>query len=78
MGTLDWIGRVGTLVLAVPIGFMGVDFLFSGNPLGWLFLVVAVAAVLLQEYVTTPGDVPGSIASRVVGRAAKTPEEEED
>lgn len=77
MGITDWLGRVGTLVIAVPIGFMGVDFLLSGNQLGWLFLGVAVAAVALQEYVTRPSDLTGSVASRVVGRVAKTPEDED-
>lgn len=77
-GIVEWLGRVGTLVIAVPIGFMGVDFLVNGRlALGLFLLSVAVAAVVLQEYVTRPGDLPGAVANRVVGSVAKTPEEED-
>lgn len=77
-GITAWLGRLGTLGIVVSAGFIGVDFLVGGDPTGWIFLGVAAAAVVLQEYVTRPSDVPGSVASRVVGRVAKTPEEEED
>jgi hypothetical protein len=75
-GIVGWIGLAATLAIAVPIAFMGVDFLLSGNALGWAFLAVAALAVVVEEYATRPGDVVGSAAGKVVGAVAKTPEEE--
>jgi hypothetical protein len=75
-GIIDWVALAGTLALAVPIAFMGVDFLRTGDPLGWALLVVAAAAVLVEEYAVRPGDVPGSVASKVTGTVAKEPEED--
>jgi len=75
-GILEWVGLAATLAIAVPIGFMGVDFLLAGRQLGWAFLVVAVLAVLVEEYAMRPGDVVGSTVGSVVGTVAKEPEED--
>lgn len=75
-GILEWVGLVATLALAVPIAFMGVDFVLSGRPLGWAFLAVAAAAVLVEQYATRPGDLPGSVAKRVASAVTKDPGED--
>lgn len=75
-GILEWIGLGATLVVAVPIGFMGVDFLLAGRPLGWVLLALAAAAVAVEEYAVRPTDLPGSVAGKVVGTVAKEPEDE--
>jgi hypothetical protein len=68
-----------TLAFAVPVGLLGLDMLSKGNTLvGGGFLAVAVLMVVLQEYLTTPGDVPGRVVGRLVGGVAKDPEAESE
>lgn len=68
-GILGTLGLLGTLVFAVPLGFLGVQFLVSERYLmGGVFLGLAVAMVLLQEYLTTPQDIPGLVVEKVTGR----------
>ena len=75
-GIIGWIGLAATLAIAVPIAIMGVEFVLTGNPLGWALLAVAALAVVVEEYANRPGDVVGSVGGKVVGTLAKTPEEE--
>lgn len=75
-GILEWVGLVATLALAVPIAFMGADFLLAGKPLGWAFLLVAAAAVAVEEYAVRPTNLPGSVAGKLAGTAAKEPEDD--
>jgi hypothetical protein len=75
-GIIEWVALGGTLVLAVPIAFMGLEFLRTGDPLGWALLAVAAAAVVVEEYAVRPGDLPGSVAERVAGTVVKEPEED--
>lgn len=56
MGLIDTVALVGTLVLALPIAMLGVEFVVGGRTLeGVGFLVVAVALVGGQHYLGTPG-----------------------
>jgi hypothetical protein len=74
-GILGLVGLAVTLAFAVPVGLLGLDMLTKGDTLlGAGFLAVAALMVLLQEHLTTPGDVPGRIAGRIIGRVAKEPE----
>ncbi|MEF8841562.1 MAG: hypothetical protein V5A62_08035 [Haloarculaceae archaeon] len=74
-GILGLVGLAVTLAFAIPVGLLGLDMLTRGDTLlGAGFLAVAVLMVLLQEHLTTPGDVPGRVAGRLVGRVAKDPE----
>ncbi|WP_254537179.1 DUF7533 family protein [Halomarina litorea] len=67
-GILGTLGLLGTLVFAVPLGFLGVQFLVSERYLmGGVFLGLAVAMVLLQEFLTTPQDIPAMLAEKVTG-----------
>jgi hypothetical protein len=78
-GILGLVGLAVTLAFAIPVGLLGLDMLTKGNTLlGGGFLAVAVLMVVLQEYLTTPGDIPGRVAGRLVGTVAKEPEGESD
>ncbi|PSQ09857.1 hypothetical protein BRC93_11725 [Halobacteriales archaeon QS_5_70_15] len=74
-GILGLVGLAATLAFAVPVGLLGLDMLTRGDTLlGGGFLAVAALMVVLQEYLTTPGDVPERVVDRLVGRVAKEPE----
>jgi hypothetical protein len=78
-GILGFAGLAVTLAFAVPVGLLGLDMLAKGDTLvGGGFLAFAVLMVVLQEHLTTPGDVPGEVAGRLVGRVAKEPEADPD
>lgn len=73
LGTL---GLALTLAFALPVAYLGVEFLLDGKTTqGLLFLGLAALMVGIQEYVTTPMDVPGEIAGKVLGTAVKEPDE---
>jgi hypothetical protein len=78
-GILGLVGLAVTLAFAVPVGLLGLDMLTRGNTMvGGGFVAFAVLMVVLQEYLTTPGDVPGRVAGRLVGSVAKEPESDPD
>jgi hypothetical protein len=78
-GILGLVGLAVTLAFAIPVGLLGLDMLTKGDTLiGGGFLAFAVLMVVLQEYLTTPGDIPGRVAGRLVGTVAKEPERESD
>lgn len=56
-----------TLAFAAPMALMGATMALGGDPLGWLFLVLAALFVGLQQWLTTPQDLPGMVAKRVAG-----------
>lgn len=70
-GVIDTLQFALTLAFALPVGLMGATFLLDGRPLGAAFLVVAAGMVLVQQYLTTPKDVPLSAAERVTGWIVK-------
>ena len=73
------IGLAVTLALAAPIALFGVEKLVAGDRLvGGTALAVAVLMLLVEEYLTTPTDLPGKLAEATVGGVAKTPEEDAD
>ncbi|PSQ49788.1 hypothetical protein BRD15_02895 [Halobacteriales archaeon SW_6_65_15] len=77
-GIMGTISLAATLVFALPVGLLGLQFLLDGRVmLGGGFVAVAVLMVALQEYLTTPTDVPTSVAERAIGKVAKSPDEEE-
>jgi len=78
-GILDTVGLAATLVFAIPVGLLGLNFLVDGRYLlGVGFLAVAALMVALQEYVTSPTDLPAKAAEKAVGTVVRTPEESED
>ena len=64
---LGFVGLAGTVVLAVPIAILGVEFLLSGRPLGAAFLGVAALMLLIERYVTSPKELPVELAGSVLG-----------
>jgi hypothetical protein len=77
-GIIGTIQLAATLVFALPIGLLGLQFLLDGRSLlGGGFVAVAVLMVALEEYLTTPTDVPSSLAEKTVEKVAETPDEEE-
>lgn len=78
LGIMGTIQLAATLVFALPVGLLGIQFLIDGRTLlGGGFVAVAVLMVALQEYLTTPTDVPTSMAEKAVGKVVKTPDDEE-
>ena len=76
LGTL---GLALTLAFALPVAYLGAEFLLDGRTVqGLLFLGLAALMVGVERYVTTPMDVPGEIAGKVIGGAIKEPDESTD
>lgn len=76
-GILDMFGSITTLVFAIPPALLGMELLFGGNLfLGGGLLGAALAMVLVDQYVITPGDLPGLIASKIVDAIIPPPEQE--
>lgn len=75
---LGTIGLAVTLVFAIPVALLGLQFLaFDGRPaLGLAFLGIAVLMVAVEEYLTTPTDLPGMVLGKTVGAVVKDPAEE--
>jgi hypothetical protein len=75
-GILEMIGSVMVLIFAIPAALAGVELLLGGNPLGAGLLGAALTMVVVDQYVTTFGDLPTLIVSKVVGTVAQPPDEE--
>jgi len=76
-GILETIGLAATLVLAVPIALFGAEHLVRGEFLaGVLYVGIAVGLVVVEQYLTTPTDVPGLVAEKTVGKVVETDEPE--
>jgi len=79
LGILETVGLAASLVFAIPVGLYGVESLVAGNRvLGAGLLIVAVLMVVLPRRLTTPADLPGAVAERVVGRAVRAPDANAD
>lgn len=71
-GILGTIQLAGTLLFAIPIGLFGLEKLLAGELVfGGSFLAIAVLMVVVQQYATTPADVPVGLAERVTGAVVK-------
>lgn len=76
MGT---IGLAATVALAAPIALFGVNRLLDGNTVvGAAAIGVAILMLLVEEYLTTPTDLPGKLFGSTLGRVVKEPEEESE
>ena len=72
-GILETIGLAATLVLAIPIGLFGAEHLVRGELVaGVAYVGIAGGLVVVEEYLTTPTDVPGMVAEQTVGKVVKT------
>ena len=78
-GIIDTIKLAGTLVLALPAAIAGIEFLIGGETVvGAALVTLAVLLVVAQHYMTTPSDLPGLAAKRVVGAVVSDPDGESD
>jgi hypothetical protein len=75
---LGLVGLGATLVFALPAAVLGLEFLLvQGRTVaGVALVVVAVLMVAVEEYVTTPDDVPSIVAKQTVGRLADSDDED--
>ncbi|PSP33892.1 hypothetical protein BRC64_02360 [Halobacteriales archaeon QH_10_67_22] len=75
---LGLVGLGATLVFALPAAVLGLEFLLvQGRTVaGVALVVVAVLMVAVEEYVTTPDDVPSIVAEQTVGRLADSDDED--
>lgn len=76
-GILEMIGSMVTLIFAIPLALAGGELIFRGNlPIGVGLLAVALAMIVVDQFVMTPGDLPVLVASRVAEAVAQQPDEE--
>jgi hypothetical protein len=79
MGITESITLAASLVFAIPVGVFGLTTLMDGDAfLGGVLLVVAVLMVVLPRRLTTPADVPATLAEKAVGKAVKVPDEDDE
>jgi hypothetical protein len=76
-GILETLGSVTVLMVAIPPAFAGAGLLLGGNLVGVALLGVALAMVAADQYITTPGDLPVLVVSKLVGVVARPPDEEQ-
>lgn len=67
MNVIDTVTLAGTLVLALPIGMLGVEFLLTGRPVAGVGFVAVAAALVLGQHYLEP-DVKSRIAGGIVER----------
>lgn len=71
-GIIGTIQLAATLVFAIPVGLMGVEKFFAGQTfVGLAFVGVAALMVGLQQYLTTPMDIPTAAAEKTAGVLTK-------
>jgi hypothetical protein len=77
-GILGLVGLAATLAFAIPLILLGLQELVEGRTtMGAAFLGVALLMILVEEYLTTPMDLPGKAADTVVGTVVKDPDEDD-
>jgi hypothetical protein len=77
-GIIGTIQLAATLALAIPVAMFGVGVLLEGQTLlGGAALGIAVLMVVMEEYLTTPGDVPGKAAEKAAKTVVGTDDERE-
>ncbi|MFC7249241.1 hypothetical protein ACFQJ5_05230 [Halomicroarcula sp. GCM10025324] len=78
-GILDTIGLLTVLVFAIPVALFGAEHLVRGEILaGLVFVGIAGLMVAIEQYLTTPTDVPGMVAEKTVGAVVKTDDGDEE
>lgn len=76
-GILETVGLVTVLVFAIPVALFGVEHLVRGEIFqGVAFVGIAALMVAVEQYLTTPTDVPGMVAEKTVGAVVKADEPE--
>jgi len=76
-GILEMLGSVTTLVVAIPVAYAGAELLYRGDVfVGVALLCLALAILVADQYITTLGDLPVLVASKLVGAVVRQPDEE--
>lgn len=75
-GIMQTIGLAATLIFAIPVALMGVDWVLAGKPLGFGFIGLAVLMIVVEEYVINPADIPAKILERSAGALVREPSDE--
>lgn len=76
-GILELLGSAATLIFALPLALAGGELLLRGHRfVGVGLLGIALVMVVVDHYVTGPGDLPELVASKLVGAVVQPPEEE--
>ncbi|WP_075937908.1 DUF7533 family protein [Halosegnis longus] len=74
---MSTVGLAATVALAVPLVIFGIEQLLAGEHLvGGIVLAIAALMVLIEEYLTTPTDIPGLVAEKTVGAVVEEPDED--
>lgn len=75
LGIVQTIELAASLMFAAPLGMFGISRLLDGDVvLGGGLVLVAALMVLLPQYLTTPGDIPGK-AARKMGFSTDVPDD---
>ena len=74
-GILETVGLLTVLVFAIPVALFGAEHLVRGELFqGVVFIAIAGLMVAVEQYLTTPTDVPGLVAEKTVGAVVKADE----
>jgi hypothetical protein len=66
LGIVQTIELAASLMFAAPVGMFGFSRLLDGEvALGGGLVVVAALMVIVPQYLTTPGDIPGKALSAI-------------
>jgi len=73
---LELLGSTMVLLFAITFAYAGVELFLAGQSfVGIGLLGVAVGTVLMDRYVTTVGDLPGLVASKLLDEVVDPPDE---
>ncbi|SDJ72817.1 hypothetical protein SAMN05216226_10850 [Halovenus aranensis] len=76
-GILEMLGSVTILMAVIPPALAGAGLLLGGNlVVGASLLALSVGMLVADQYVTTPGDLPGIAARKLVGIIVQPPDDE--
>jgi hypothetical protein len=74
-GIIGTVALFGTVVFAVPVAFIGLDFLLDGKTAtGAGFLAAAVLMVVVEEWAMKPTDVATDVAADAASNIVSDPE----
>ncbi|OIB58413.1 DUF7533 family protein [Natrialba sp. SSL1] len=79
-GIIDTIKLAGVLILALPAGLAGLEFVVVRGDAGTggILIGLAIGLVVVERWLTMPSDVPGLVAKRAAGTVIGDPESESD
>ena len=76
-GIVDFLEFAAAVVLAAPVGLLGVILFSNGDTVGGVaFLAVAVGMVAFDRFVVAPRDLAGDFIAGLLGRAVDSDEDD--